>query len=119
MIPGSTNQHSKHLRFRTFRNIPRSSSADAAYDSRDILQYNWKRKIRSNIPINPRSRIHPKRGRPFWFDPELYKERSAIERFFSWIEAFKQITPRFERYEFSFLGLIYLACAILIWRVLG
>ena len=35
-----------------------------------------------------RSRKHPKRGKPFWFDRELYKKRSAIERFFIWIEAF-------------------------------
>ncbi len=83
---------------------PSIISADAAYDSREIRQYNRKRRIKSNIPVNPRSRIHPKRGRPFWFDPELYKKRSAIERFFSWIEAFKKITPRYERYEHSFLG---------------
>ena len=93
-------------------------SADAAYDAREIRQYNRKRRIKSNIPINWRSRKHPKRGRPFWFDPELYKERSAIERFFSWIEAFKKIVPRYERHEHSFMGLIHLACSM-IGRVLG
>ncbi|RXE57373.1 hypothetical protein ABH15_04625 [Methanoculleus taiwanensis] len=94
-------------------------SADAAHDARKIRQYNRNRGIRSNIPVNRRSWIHPKRGRPFWFDPELYKKRSAIERFFSWIEAFKKVTPRYERYEHSFLGLIRLACAMMIWRILG
>lgn len=72
---------------------PSSISADPAYDSREIHQYNRKRRIKSNIPVNRSSRMHPKRGRPFWFDPELYKKRSAIERFFSWIEVFKKITP--------------------------
>ena len=94
-------------------------SADAAYDAPMIRQYNRKRRIKSNIPTNPRSRIHPKRGRPRWFDQTLYKERGAIERFFSWIEAFKKIVPRYERYEHSFLGLIHLACAVMIWRVMG
>jgi len=98
---------------------PSIISADAAYDAQMIRQYNRKRKIKSNIPTNPRSRVHPKRGRPRWFDPILYKERGAIERFFSWIEAFKKIVPRYERYEHSFLGLIHLACAIMIWRVMG
>ncbi|WP_301664837.1 transposase [Methanoculleus frigidifontis] len=70
---------------------PSFISADAAYDAREIRQYNRKRRIKSNIPVNRRSRTHPKRGRPFWFDPELYKKRSAIERFFSWIEAFKKV----------------------------
>ena len=69
---------------------PRIISADAAHDARKIRQYNRKRRTKSNIPINQRSRKQPKRGRPFWFDPELYKKRSAVERFFSWIEAFKK-----------------------------
>jgi transposase len=62
---------------------PAIVSADAAYDAQEIRQYNRKRRIKSNIPVNLRSRIYPKRGRSFWFDPELYKKRSAIERFFS------------------------------------
>ncbi len=57
--------------------------------------------------------------RPVWFDPELYKKRSAVERFFSWIEAFKKIVPRYERYEHSFMGLIHLACSVMIGRILG
>ena len=93
--------------------------ADAAYDAREIRQYNRKRGIKSNIPMNKRSRRQPKRGRPFWFDPELYKKRSAVERFFSWIEAFKKIVPRYERYEHSFMGLIHLACSVMIARILG
>jgi len=63
---------------------PSIISADAAYDAQKIRQCNWKRRIKSNIPTNLRSRVLPKRGRPRWFDPILYKERGAIERFFSW-----------------------------------
>jgi len=99
--------------------LPTIISADAAYDAREIRQYNRNRGIKSNIPVNQRSRKQPKRGRPFWFDPELYKKRSAVERFFSWIEAFKKIVPRYERYEHSFFGLIHLACSVMIARVLG
>ncbi len=98
---------------------PSIISADAVYDSHEIRQYNRKGGIKSNIPVNRRPRIHPKRGRPRWFDPELYKKRGAIERFFSWIEAFKKIVPRYERYECSFLGLVHLACAMILWRVMG
>ncbi|WP_342686028.1 IS5 family transposase [Methanoculleus sp. UBA291] len=98
---------------------PTIISADAAYDARAIRQYNRKRGIKSNIPVNRRSRRQPKRGRPVWFDPELYKKRSAVERFFSWIEAFKKIVPRYERYEHSFQGLIHLACSVMIGRILG
>jgi len=62
---------------------PSIISADAAYDAQKIRQYNRKQRSRSNIPTNLRSRVHPKWGRPHWFDPILYKERGAIERFFS------------------------------------
>ena len=48
-----------------------------------------------------------------------YKKRNAVERFFSWIEAFKKIVPRYERYEHSFMGLIHLACSVMIARVVG
>jgi transposase len=72
---------------------PSIISADAAYDAREIRQYNRNRGIKSNIPVNKRSRRYPKRGRPIWFDLELYKKRNAVERFFSWIEAFKKISP--------------------------
>ncbi|WP_366515159.1 transposase [Methanoculleus sp.] len=98
---------------------PRIISADAAYDAREIRKYNRRRGTKSNIPINQRSRKHPKRGRPVWFDRELYKKRSAGERFFSGIEAFKKIVPRYEWYEQSFMGLIHLACSVMIARVLG
>ncbi len=98
---------------------PAIISADAAYDSHEIRSYTRKQRMKSNIPVNPRHSNRPKRGRPFWFDRDLYKKRGAIERFFSWIEAFKKIIPRYERYEHSFLGLIHLACAMMIWRVLG
>ncbi|NQS77981.1 MAG: transposase [Methanoculleus bourgensis] len=68
---------------------------NAAYDAREIRQYNRKRGIRSNIQVNTRSRKHPTRGRSFWFDSELYNKHNAVERFFSWIEAFKKIVPRY------------------------
>jgi transposase len=53
--------------------------ADASYDARQIRQYNRKRRIKSNIPVNRRSRKNLKHGSPDWFDPELYKKRSTVE----------------------------------------
>ena len=47
------------------------------------------------------------------------RERSAIERFFSWIGEFKEIVPGYERCEHSFMGLIHLACSVIVTRVLG
>lgn len=72
---------------------PSIISAGAAYDAQKIRQYNRKRGIKSDIPVNRRAWRDLKRGRPFWFDPELYTKCSAVERFFSWIEAFNKIVP--------------------------
>jgi len=53
---------------------------------------------------------------PTEFDKELFKKRSSTERFFSRIEAYKKIYPRYERKEESYLGLVQLMCALIIWE---
>ena len=98
---------------------PKLVNADAAYDSTDIREYNRKRGIKSNIPVNRRNRKKKKIGRPKKLDKDIYKGRSAVERFFSWIEAYKKILPRYERLEYSYLGLVTLSSIMMLWRVLG
>jgi len=93
--------------------------ADKAYDAKYIRKSNAKRGIKNNIPVNKRNRKSKKRGRPTKFDKDIYKERFVIERFFSWIEAYRKIYPRYERLENSYLGLVTLACTMMIFRVLG
>ena len=57
--------------------------ADAAYGSNEIRIYNRKRGIKSNIAINKRNKKKQNPGKPKKFDQEVYKRRSAVERFFS------------------------------------
>ncbi len=96
---------------------PKMINADKAYDSKEIRDYNRNRGIISNIPVNKRNRKNPKIGRPFRLNKEEYACRNVVERFFSWIEAFKKIYPRHERLEQSYLGLVLLACSLMLWRV--
>lgn len=98
---------------------PRLINADAAFDSKEIRNYNIGSGIKSNIPVNPRNTKKKKIGRPRKFDKNIYKGRYVVERFFSWIEGFKKISPRYERLEYSYLGLVTLACSLMLWRVLG
>ena len=98
---------------------PEEVMADAAYNSEVIRKYNRKRGIKTNIPVNERNRKKKRVGRPIKFDKEKYKKRSAVERFFSWIESYKKIFPRYERLEVSYLGLVQLVCVMMLWRVLG
>jgi transposase len=90
--------------------------ADAGFDTKKIREHNRRRGIRSVIPINPRNRKKNRIRRPIKFDKELFKKGSSIERFFSRIEAYKKIYPRYERREDSYLGLAQLACALIIWE---
>lgn len=93
--------------------------ADAAFDTKEIREYNRKRGIKTNIPVNKRNTKYQQQGRPKKFDKKLYNKRSAVERFFSWIESYRKIFPRHEVIEQSFLGLIQLASIMMLWRVLG
>jgi transposase len=98
---------------------PHLINADAAFDSKEIRNYNRGRGIKSNIPVNPRNTKKKKIGRPRKLDKNIYKKRYVVERFFSWIEGFKKISPRYERLEYSYLGLVTLACSLMLWMVLG
>ncbi len=95
---------------------PKVVIADAEFDTKKIRKYNRKRGIKSVIPINIRNKKKNKVGRPIKFDKELFMKRSAIERFFSRIEAYRKIYPRYERREDSYLGLMHMACAFVIWE---
>jgi len=95
---------------------PGTVIADASFDTKDIRRYNQRRRIKTVIPVNVRNRKKKKVGRPIKFDKELFEKRSSIERFFSRIEAYKKIYPRHERREDSYLGLVQMACAFIIWE---
>ncbi len=99
-------------------NRPSRVTADAMYDTADIRKYN-RRRIKSNIPVNKRNRKKKKKGRPIKVDWEELKKKSAIERFFSWIESYKKVFPRYEVKEISYLGVVMLAAIMRLNQVLG
>ena len=94
-------------------------TADAIYDTDDFRKYNRRRGIKSNIPVNVRNRTKKKKGRPIKVDWEEFKKKSAIERFFSWIESCKKVFPKYEVKEISYLGVVILAAIIRLNQVLG
>ena len=89
------------------------------YDTAEIRKCNRKRGIKSNIPVNKRNRKKKKRGRPIKVDWEEFKKKSAIERFFSWIESYKKVFPRYEIKETSYLGVVMFAAIMRLNQVLG
>lgn len=100
-------------------NRPSKVTADGMYDTAKIRKYNRKRGIKSNIPVNKRNRKKKKRGRPIKVDKKEYKKKSVVERFFSWIESCKKVSPRYEIKETSYLGVVMLAAIIRLDELLG
>jgi len=90
---------------RRSRSRPGEVYADQAYDTREIREY-LRRRIKANIPVNPRNRGKPRRGRPYRLKRETYKRmRSCGKRAFAWLKSFRRITIRYERLKTTFLGL--------------
>ncbi len=60
-------------------------------------------------PVVPKRVSNASRRR---FDPELYKDRNAIERFFSRIKHFRRIATRYDKLARNYLGFTNLVCAL-------
>lgn len=84
-------------------------NADAAFDTRDARKVCFNHQLIPNIPENPRNRQSTKRGRKRLFDEDIYRNRFTAERTFAWVDKFKRLLIRFERYDERFLGAHYIA----------
>lgn len=45
-----------------------------------------------------------------------YRRRWKIERLFAWLQNFRRLVVRYERYAENFLGLLYLGCCLILLR---
>jgi len=45
-----------------------------------------------------------------------YRRRWKIERLFAWLQNFRRLVVRYERYAENFLGMAYLACCMILLR---
>jgi transposase len=45
-----------------------------------------------------------------------YRRRWKIERLFAWLQNFRRLVVRYERYAQNFLGMLYLACCLILLR---
>lgn len=84
-------------------------NADMAFDTKDARKTCFNHGLIPNILENPRNRKRPKRGRKRLFNAEVYHRRFCAERTFAWVDKFKRLLIRFERYDVCFLGAHYIA----------
>jgi len=88
-------------------------NADMGFDTREARKTCFNHGLIPNIPENPRNRQQPKRGRKRLFNARVYADRFCAERTFAWVDKFKRLLIRFERYDACFLGAHYLAFALI------
>lgn len=96
---------------------PRGLAADRGYDSRAFRQSLARRGIRHSIPRR-RSPHRRQRGRPPLVHPALSANRWKVERFFAWLNGYRRLAVRYERYAFMYLALLQLAAAFITLRSL-
>jgi transposase len=92
------------------RTRPVGLAADRGYDGKAFRLSLVRRGIRHSIPL----RRAPNHGK-LKYRPHTHRELSGnrwvVERFFAWLNGFRRITQRFERYAFMYEALLHLACA--------
>src|SRR5262245_21013080 len=96
------------------RKRPEHLVGDAAYES-DQLDAELAQRGIELIAPHRRDRKHKTQdGRPL----RRYRRRWKIERLFAWLQNFRRIVVRYERYVENFLGMLHLACCLILLRCL-
>jgi transposase len=96
------------------RKRPRRIHADKNYDTPLVRAYLHQKGVQANIPSRSKKK---QRGRPRIFDSTSFKKiRYTVERFFSWIKAFRRIDTRYDRLASTFMGFIHIACILIYMR---
>ena len=90
-------------------------NADSGFDSQNLRQECFRRGIETNIAVNPRSG-KKEEAEDLYFDTELYRQRTAIERTNSWLDSFKTLLVRFETSAENWLAFHFLAFTVLLLR---
>jgi transposase len=93
---------------------PEKLMGDRAYDSDPLdqrLQRNYGLALISPHKAN-RSKQPTQDGRAL----RRYRRRWKIERFFAWLHNFRRLVTRWEYHETNFLGMVQLACLVILLR---
>ncbi len=102
------------LQRRFLREIPKRLIGDKAYDSDPLDQ-----RVREQFHVQLIAPHRWNRSRPVTQDGRVlrrYRRRWKIERLFAWFHNYRRIVIRWEYYPENFLGMVQLACAVILLR---
>jgi transposase len=101
------------LASRFTRRVPRRLIGDKAYDS-DPLDRRLRRRRIALIAPHKRNRRRPptQDGRGL----RRYCRRWKVERLFAWLHQFRRVVVRYEYHAGNYLGLLQLACIVILLR---
>ena len=102
------------LQRRFLRETPKRLIGDKAYDS-DPLD----RRVRQHLHVELIAPHRRNRSRPVTQDGRAlrrYHRRWKIERLFAWFHNYRRIVVRWEYYPDNFLGMVQLACTVILLR---
>jgi transposase len=95
--------------------LPPRLIGDKAYDSDPLDERLEKeRHVELIAPNCKNKKVHSQDGRPL----RRYRRRWKVERLFAWLQNFRRLVVRYEYYPENFLGMVQLACIVILLRYL-
>lgn len=93
--------------------LPQRLIGDKAYDS-DPLDERLERERRVELiaPNRSNKKHYSQDGRPL----RRYRRRWKVERLFAWLQNYRRLVVRYEYYPQNFLGMVQLACIVILLR---
>jgi transposase len=102
------------LQRRFLRETPQRLIGDKAYDSDPLDQ-----RVREHLRVELIAPHRWNRSKPVTQDGRAlrrYRRRWKIERLFAWLHNYRRIVTRWEYHPENFLGMVQLACAVILLR---
>jgi transposase len=93
---------------------PEHLVGDAAYESDQLDAELARRGIELIAPHRSDRKRKTQDGRPL----RRYRRRWKVERLFAWLQNYRRIVVRYERHSENFLGMLHLACCLILLRCL-
>src|SRR6266498_5222507 len=85
---------------------------DNAYDSDRLDQDLAESGVEMIAPHRSNRKNRTQDGRTL----RRYRRRWKIERLFAWLQNYRRLVVRYERYAENFLGMLYLGCCVILLR---